>query len=169
MASGIVGSAEEEVRPAPAVGSAGERRDPTDDRGAEHCGRAGRARDARIDPATDRRSGYVSAISEPCTGKVFDFAMPTPKRAQNKVKALAASPQKNTIAEKTAVAAADDRAAAVPVGQPAHRERAEHEERAGRGADEHDDAVADAEGVADVGREHRERSRSPARRTTGAG
>ena len=42
------------------------------------------------------------------------------------------------------------------VGEPAHRQRAEHEERAGRGGEEDDHAVADAERVADVGREHAE-------------
>ena len=47
----------------------------------------------------------------------------------------------------------------VAVGQPAHRQRAEHEERARRGGEEDDRAVADAERVADVGREHRQRRR----------
>ena len=43
-------------------------------------------------------------MSEPCTGKVFDLAMPTPNRAQKRVNALAARPHTNTMAEKNAVA-----------------------------------------------------------------
>lgn len=48
--------------------------------------------------------GYVSAISEPCTGRLLDFAMPTPNCVQNNMNALTASPERNTIAENKSVA-----------------------------------------------------------------
>ena len=53
----------------------------------------------------------------------------------------------------------DDRRPAVPVGEPAHRQGPEHEERARRRGDEDDDAVADPEAVADVRCQHRRGSR----------
>ena len=43
------------------------------------------------------------------------------------------------------------------VGEPAHRDRAEHEERRRRGADEDDRALADAERPLDLGPEHVDR------------
>jgi hypothetical protein len=38
-------------------------------------------------------------MSDPWPGSVLDFATPTPSRARNRVKALTASPEQNTIAE----------------------------------------------------------------------
>ena len=74
---------EEEERPAPAVVAAGERGDAGDDDRTEHRRRGGApiAIDAPIRPRTP--IGYVSASIDPCTGSVFDFATPTPSRAQN--------------------------------------------------------------------------------------
>ena len=86
-------------------------------------------------------------MSEPCTGNVFDLAMPTPKRAQKKVNALAAKPHDEHHHREDRGRPADDRRAPVAVGEPAHRQRAEHEERARRRADEDDDAVADVRSV----------------------
>jgi hypothetical protein len=58
------------------------------------------------------------------------------------------------MAEKNAVAQPMI-GAPVAVGEPAHRERAEHE-AAGRGADEDDDTVADMQAVTDVRCQHRQ-------------
>ena len=67
--------AEQEERPPPAVVAAGERRDPGDDDRAERPDDAALpiGIDALMRPRTP--IGYVSAISEPCTGIVFDFAI----------------------------------------------------------------------------------------------
>ena len=106
------------------------------------------------------RSGRCRRAASRGRGWCSDLAMPTPNRARNSVKALTARPDRKTISrEARRWPTADDRRPPVAVGQPAHRQRAEHEERARRRADEDDHAVADAEGVADVGREHAERRR----------
>ena len=46
----------------------------------------------------------MSASNEPCTGSVFALAMPAPKRVQNSMNALTASPDRNTIALNTRLA-----------------------------------------------------------------
>jgi hypothetical protein len=63
----------------------------------------------------------VSAISDPCTGKVFDFAIPAPNRHQKSMNAFAAKPHANTMSEKKAVAqpmigARRNRSASHPIG-----------------------------------------------------
>ena len=101
----------------------------------------------------------MSASKDPCTGSVFDLAIPTPKRARKRVNAFIARPDAKTMAENTMLAmpmmgGRRYRSASQPIGTAP-----EHEEPAGCGADEDDDAVADAEGVADVRRQDGERGR----------
>ena len=60
-------------------------------------------------------------MSEPCTGYVFDFATPAPKRATKRANAFTANPHANTITENTAVAqpmigARRKRSASHPIG-----------------------------------------------------
>ena len=84
-------------------------------------------RPARAAPATVAFTrprtaiGYASATSEPCTGYVFDFATPAPKRPTKSANAFAAKPHANTITENTAVAqpmigARRKRSASHPIG-----------------------------------------------------
>ena len=86
-----------------------------------------------------------------------DLAMPTPNRARKSVKALTASPERKTNAEKTDGRRGDDRRRAGS-GRPASPSAARPSTRNApdAGGDEDDHAVADAEGVADVRREHAE-------------
>ena len=119
--------------------------------------RAPIAIDALMRPRDADRVGVGD--HRPCTGSVFDLAMPTPSRAQNSWNAFTTRPQARDEHGEREARPADDGRSPVAVGEPAHRQRAEHEERARRRGEEHDGAVAHAERVADVGREHAERRR----------
>ena len=86
---------------------------------------------AFIRPRTRDRVRVGDAASR-ARGRLFDFATPTPNRVQNSMNALTARPQEQRHEREAEARPADDRAAPEAVGQPPHRQRAEHEERARR-------------------------------------
>ena len=101
--------------------------------------------------------GYVSASIEPCTVRLFDLATPAPNCVPEQHERVDREAGEERHEREREARPADDRTSPVAVGEPPHRQRAEHDERTRGRADEDDRAAADAEGISDVGREHTER------------
>ena len=98
--------------------------------------RAPIANDALIRPRAPM--GKVSAMSDPCTGIEFDFAIPAPRRDQKSWNALATKPARRDEGRERQVRPAEDRRTPVAVRQPPHGQGAEHQKRSGRGREEDD-------------------------------
>lgn len=147
------GDAEQVVGPAPAVDPAHRRSDAAHEDRAEHADQpAGPARHrAHAAPDADRIGvGQQRSVDRQRVG--LGDAGPEPAAEQRE--GVDRHPRREHQRPEDHAGHADDRAPPVAVGQPAHGHRAQHGEGHRRRRDEHDGAVADAERVADVGRQH---------------
>ena len=136
--------AEDEERPAPALGAAGRwsanvAMRPTSSglRVAEHLlaevhDRRHPGADADRVVVGDQRRVHRDVVGLGDAGRG--------RCIQNNMNALSAAPVRNVNAGAEQARDADDRHALHAVGEPAERDRAEREEQARRGADEHDGA-----------------------------
>ena len=147
--------AEQHERPAPAVVATDGRRDAGDDDRTEHADEARPHRQPGVDaPARADRIGVADHRSLHRVGVRLRHADAEPRPEQ--LERVGDRTTEREEAGEREVGPADDRWTAVSVGQPAHRQRAEHQERARRRGEEHDGAVAHPERVAEVGCEHRQ-------------
>ena len=150
--------AEQHERPAPAVVAAGSRGDAGDDDRAEHADEARPHGQPGVDaPARADRVGVADHRSLHRVGVRLRHADTEPGPEQ--LERVGDRTTEREEARERQVGPADDRWTAVSVGQPAHGQRAEHQERARCRGEEHDRPVAHPERVAQVGGEHRQRRR----------
>ncbi len=148
--------AEDEERPAPAIGPAGERGDAADQHRADGADEQTTAEVGGAEPTTDPdgvRVGHQRRVH----GGVGGLGHPHAQPGEEEGEGVDGQAGQEDEGGEDDSGGGDDRRALVAVGQPAHREGTEDDERAGRSADEDDHAVADPEAVTDVGRQHPQR------------